>query len=73
MSARTRVHSCHEHEVGRIIHGEFVPCHSYMSILQRLTQYFERRTLKLSELVEKEHAIVGEADFSGLRVVAASD
>ena len=43
-----------------------------MSVLQRLTQYFEGCTFEFCQLIEEEHAVVGETDFSGLRVVASA-
>ena len=42
-------------------------------VFERLTERFERRAAELCELVEKEHAVVGEADLAGPRPVAAAD
>ena len=43
------------------------------TVLQRLPQRFERTTVELHDLVEKEDAVVSEADLSGPRVAPATD
>ena len=35
------------------------------AFFQRLTQRFERIAAKLAKLVEEEHAVMGQTDFSG--------
>ena len=36
-----------------------------VAVFERLAEDFERRAVEFGELVEKQHAVVGEADFSG--------
>ena len=43
------------------------------AVLERLTQRLECRSLELRQLVEKQHAAVGEAGFAGARPGAATD
>ena len=41
--------------------------------LQRLTQGFQNRAAEFRQFIKKQHAIMGEADLTGLRAPAASD
>ncbi len=41
-------------------------------LFKRLTQHLQHLPFELRQLIQKKHAIVGEADFSGGRVSAAS-
>ncbi len=43
------------------------------TVFQRLTQYFQDRAVKFQKLVQEEHAIVGQRNFTGPRHGAASD
>jgi len=38
-----------------------------------LTEYFQDRAVKFQKLVQEEHAIVGQRNFTGSRNRAASD
>ncbi len=42
------------------------------TVFQRLTQYFQDRAVKFQNLVQEEHAIVGQRNFTGSRHGAAS-
>ena len=43
------------------------------AFLERLAQHFEHVAAELEHLVEKQHAVMGEADFAGPRLRAAAD
>jgi len=49
------------------------PRHGDLPVFEGLAQRLEDVALELGQLVQEEHAIVGEADFSGPRDRAASD
>ena len=36
-----------------------------MAVFERLAEHFERGAVELRQLIEKQHAVVGEADFAG--------
>ncbi len=42
------------------------------TVFQRLTQHFQDRAVKFQKLVQEEHAIVGQRNFTGSRNRAAS-
>ncbi len=42
------------------------------TVFQRLTEYFQDRAGKFQKLVQEEHAIVGQRNFTGSRNRAAS-
>ena len=43
------------------------------AVFERLAQDFERAAVELRQLVEEQHAVVGEADLAGPRHAAAAD
>ena len=42
------------------------------TLFERLTQHFQYRAVKFKKLVQEEHAIVGQRNFTGSRHGAAS-
>ena len=42
------------------------------TVFERLTQHFQYRAVKFKKLVQEEHAIVGQRNFTGSRHGAAS-
>ena len=42
------------------------------TLFERLTQHFQDRAVKFQKLVQEEHAIVGQRNFTGSRNRAAS-
>ncbi len=42
------------------------------TVFQRLTQHFQDRAVKFQKLVQEEHAIVGQRNFTGSRHGAPS-
>ena len=43
------------------------------AVFQRLAQHFERAAVELGQFVEKQHAVVRQADFAGRGDRAAAD
>ncbi len=43
------------------------------TVFERLTEHFQDRAVKFQKLVQEEHAIVGQRNFTGSRNRAASD
>ena len=72
-AARTQVHRGDEHEPGREDDAARGARDRDEAVLERLAQRFENRTVKLGELVEKEHSTMREARLAGAQVRAAAD
>ena len=71
--ARARVGRGDEHEARRES-AERWPAHDrHLPVLQRLAQRLERRPRELRQLVEEQHAVVGEARLAGTGMRAAAD
>ena len=69
-SARARVHRADQHETRGEDRGSGRPRDGHRAFFERLTQHLEHVPAELEHLVEKQHAVVGEADFA--RDAAAS-
>src|ERR1022692_1995141 len=67
MSARARVGGADEHEVGRVRDRRASPSDRNRMLLERLPERLEMLPGELAELIEKEDALVGEADLTRLR------
>ena len=63
--ARTRVHGPHQEEAGGKALGAPDPGHQHRPVLQRLAQSLQGVAPELGELVQEEHAVVGQADLTG--------
>ena len=72
-AARTGIHCRNQNKAG----GESVaaggPGNGDIAVFQRLSQNFQRLTLEFRQLIQKENAIMGEADLSGTGIVSATD
>ena len=62
-----------EDELGREARRRFGAADRHRAILERLPEDLERPPVELGELVKKEDAVVGEADFARHRHGAAAD
>ncbi len=66
-AARARVHGGDQLELGRVVDGAARPGEDHVPLLERLAQGLEDVAPELGQLVEEEHAAVGERDLSGAR------
>ena len=73
VAAGARVHRRHEHEPRGIRHRRQAAADRHLAVLQRLAESLERGEPVLGELVQEEHAQVGEADLAGPRRASAAD
>jgi len=73
IAARTRVHSGYEHKSRRVGEGDSSPGYCHLPVFERLTQKIEHVSPKLREFIQKKDPVVGEADLTWLRDVAAAD
>ena len=69
-AARARVRGGDEHEAGREDHDLLAADDRHVAVLERLAQRLEARAGELGQLVEEEHAAVGERGLARLRRVA---
>ena len=72
VAARARVHGSDEHEGARQGGVVLGTRNGDLAVFERLAHRFERCARKLRQLVEKEHAVVSKADFSGTECRAAA-
>ena len=73
IAARARVHGGDKHEVGRISGFGVSARDGNLFVFERLAKSLENRTGELGNLVEEENAEVGERDFSGRSLSAATN
>ena len=66
-NARAGVHRPDQHELGREADRPLGPPDRDDPVLQRLAQHFERLVPELRDLVQEQHAAVGQADLAGPR------
>src|SRR5438552_692063 len=71
--ARTWIHGRHEDETGREGARSQGPGDSHPPFFQRLAEDFQTTAMKLRQLVEKKHAVMGQADLAGRGNSAAAD
>src|SRR4029079_6640053 len=72
-STGTQVHRPDELESGRIHRPPFGPGNADHAVLERLAQRLEGWAHELRELVEEQHASVGETELARARRPAAPD
>ena len=72
MTARAGVHRADHEEPRGEDGGAGGACHGHGAELERLAEHFEGAAIELGHLVEKEHAVVREADLTGTGDRAAS-
>ncbi len=73
VAARTRVHRRDQLEPRRVDRRPADPRDRHMPVLHRLPERLQRGSIELGQLVEKEHAVVGERHFARRHVRAAAD
>jgi len=71
--ARTRIHGSDQHKTGRIRQGHGCPGYGNLKILQRLPENLYYMFFKFGEFVQKEDAVMRQADLSGSRDMPAAD
>ena len=72
VATRARIHACHEHEAGGIFGAILCSRNSDYAVFQRLAHDFEHIAVELWQLIEKEHPVVGQANFARHGITAAS-
>ncbi len=72
VAAGAGVHCRHEHKGCGIFGGHLGAADGDAALLHRLSQHFEHAAFEFGQLVEEEHAVVGQADFAGLRIGTAA-
>src|SRR6266700_776266 len=73
MAAWTGIHCRNEHQLRGKRDATCRARHGDLPVFERLAQYFQRRSLKLGQLIEKKDAVVGDAYFTGIRKRAAAE
>src|SRR6266566_850609 len=73
IATRTGIHRRNEHQLRGKSDATCRARHGDLPVFERLAQYFQRRSLKLRQLIEKKDAVVGEAHFTGIRKRAAAE
>ena len=73
VAAGAGVHGGHEHEVAWDGGGVFCAADGDLPVFERLAHGFEGSSREFGQLVEKEHSVVGQADFARLKVCASAD
>ena len=72
VAAGTRVHGGYKHETTRIFHIILSTTDAYLTVFQRLAQYFKDTARQLRHFIQKEHPIVCQADFTRLWIIAST-
>src|SRR5206468_5958515 len=73
IAAWTGIHRRNEHQLRGKRDAACRARHGDLPVFERLAHYFQRRSLKLGQLIEKEHAVVRDAYFTGIRKRAAAE
>ena len=73
VAAGTGVHGRREHETCRKGEAHGGPAQRDDAVLQRLAQHLEHVPAELGQLVQEQHAAVGQADLAGARDRPAAD
>src|SRR5437762_887768 len=72
-NAASRIHRCRQHESRRKSHRNRRARNGHRTIFQRLAHHFQHVSLKLWQLVQKQHAIVTQRHFPRPRHCAPTD
>ena len=72
IAAGTGIHGGHQHEFCRKTNAHGRPRNGDGSLLQRLTKRFQRVSFEFRQFVQKKHTQVSQADFAGMRHLAAT-
>src|SRR6266581_4390059 len=73
IAARTGIHRRNEHQLRGKSDATCRARHGDLPVFEWLAQYFQRRSLKLGQLIEKQHAVMCDAYFTGVRKRAAAE
>src|SRR5437667_6958989 len=73
IAAWTWIHRRNEHQLRRESDATCCAGHGDLPVFKRLAQYFQRRSLKLGQLIEKKDAVMGKAYFTRIRKRAAAE
>ncbi|MNJ54367.1 hypothetical protein D3C77_498030 [compost metagenome] len=73
IAARTRIHRNGKQKIRRKGKCRPRPANRYLPFLQRLTQHLQRPPGKLGKLIEKQYAVMRQANLSWFRYAAASN
>jgi len=73
ITTRAGIHGRNHHKARRVLHGIFGAGNCYFSVFQWLTHHFENISIKLRKFIQKQHSVVGQTDFTRLRIGSATD
>jgi hypothetical protein len=73
IAAGARVHRRYQHKARRILYAKACPSDDDFAFFEGLAKDFQDLAFEFGQLIQEKHAIVGEADFTGNGVVAATD
>jgi hypothetical protein len=72
IAAGARIHGRYEHKARRILYPKACPSDDNFAFFEGLAKDFQHLAFEFGQLIQEKHAIVGEADFTGKGVVAAT-
>ena len=72
VAARAGVHGGYEHEACGIFHVALHARDGDFAVFQRLAKHFQHVAAEFGQFVEEQHAVVSQADFAGLGIVAST-
>ena len=73
VAARAGIHRRHERKVGRILDAVLRPRDHDALLLERLAQHLEDTPSEFGQLVEEQHAVVGQRHLARTRRLSAAD
>ncbi len=73
VSARTRIHRARQHEPRRESERHGSSGNTHRAVFQRRTHHFQHIAWELGQLIQKEHAVMGERDFTRTGYSASTD
>ena len=72
ITAWARIHRGNQHERAGIFYIVFGATDADFAVFQGLAQHFKDATAQLGHLVKKEHPVMGQTDFTRLRIIAST-
>ena len=73
IAARTWIHGGYKHKRTGILHAVFCTADGDTAVLQRLAHHLQHRPVELRQFVAEQHTIVCQTDFTGLRILSATN
>ena len=67
------VHAGDQHKVGREVYGDFSSADGYLALFQGLPHHLQYGALEFGELIQKQDPMMGQGNFSGLRITSSAD